>query len=60
MKTNTADHRNAKAVHLGSGMKMRLRQTALLLACLQRFIDRDLGHDGGDVIRHDGLHQRWR
>ena len=27
---------------------------------VQRFLDRDLGHDGGDIIRHDGLYQRWR
>ena len=27
---------------------------------VQRFLDLDLGHDVGRVIRHVGLHQRWR
>ena len=34
MKTNIVDHGKAKAVRLGTGMKMRLKRTALLLACL--------------------------
>ena len=34
MKTNIVDHGKAKAVRLGDRMKMRLKWTTLLLACL--------------------------
>ena len=34
MKTNIVDHGDAKAVRLGDRMKMRLKWTTLLLACL--------------------------
>lgn len=34
MKTNIVDYRKAKAIRVGNGMKMRLKRTALLVACL--------------------------
>lgn len=46
--------------NLRTSSSRRIAWTLQFDRAVQRFLDPDLGHDVGRVIRHVGLHQRWR